>query len=171
MQRSQNVLNVSGVSGVRAMARFAFVATALAAVGCGGSQPAAEPAATPAPAAESAAPHPMAMFMAPHDGDTVKSPVHLMFGVENFGIAAVPAGEVTESRPGMGHYHVGVDADCLPAGTVIPKAEPWVHFGDGKNMIDMQLTPGPHKLTLQVGDDQHTTVEGLCQTINVTVEP
>ena len=29
-------------------------------------------------------------------------------------------------------------ADFLPAGTVIPKANPWVHFGDGKNVIEMR---------------------------------
>jgi hypothetical protein len=33
----------------------------------------------------------------------------------------------------------------------------------------MQLTPGPHKLTLQLGTDLHRTIEGLCTTINVNV--
>jgi hypothetical protein len=69
----------------------------------------------------------------------------------------------------MGHHHVGVDTECLPAGTVIPKASPWVHFGDGKNEMQMQLPHGSHKLTLQIGDDTHTTIEGLCQTITVNV--
>jgi hypothetical protein len=36
-------------------------------------------------------------------------------------------------------------------------------------MIDMQLPPGEHTLTLQVGDDQHRAMEGLCETITVTV--
>jgi hypothetical protein len=35
--------------------------------------------------------------------------------------------------------------------------------------MDMQLTPGKHTLTLQLGDDTHTTIEGLCSTITVTV--
>jgi hypothetical protein len=35
--------------------------------------------------------------------------------------------------------------------------------------MDMQLPPGPHKLTLQLGDDLHKTIPGLCQTINITV--
>jgi len=52
---------------------------------------------------------------------------------------------------------------------VIPKAAPWVHFGDGKNEIDMQLPPGKHTLVLQIGDDKHTTLPGLCSTITVTV--
>lgn len=93
----------------------------------------------------------------------------LEFGAENFQIAAVPQGTVTETRPNLGHHHVGIDTDCLPPGTAIPRAAPWVHFGDGKNVIDMQLPPGSHRLALQIGDDLHRTIEGLCSTINVTV--
>ena len=108
-------------------------------------------------------------FVQPADGATVKSPVMLEFGAEDFQIAAVPQGTLTESRPNLGHCHVAVDADCLPAGTEIPRAAPWVHFGTGNNTIDMQLPPGPHRLTLQIGDDLHRTIEGLCSTISVTV--
>jgi hypothetical protein len=112
---------------------------------------------------------PRVFFVQPQDGATVKSPVMLEFGAENFQIAAVPAGTVTETRPNLGHHHVGVDTDCLPVGTVIPRAAPWVHFGDGKNVIDMQLPAGQHRLTLQIGDDLHRTIEGLCSTITVNV--
>src|SRR5262249_41212245 len=89
---------------------------------------------------------PRGFFVEPKNGATVKSPVRLKFGVQNFTIAAVPAGTVESSRPGIGHHHVGVDTACLPPGTIIPKAAPWVHFGDGKSEIDMQLPPGRHKL-------------------------
>jgi hypothetical protein len=65
---------------------------------------------------------------------------------------------------------VGVDQDCLPAGTTIVKGTPsWVHFGDGKTEMDMQLPPGTHKLTLQLGDDMHKTMDNLCQTITFNV--
>jgi hypothetical protein len=37
----------------------------------------------------------------------------------------------------------------------------WVHFGDGKDVFDTQLTPGRHKLALQLGDDLHNTMPGL----------
>jgi hypothetical protein len=115
------------------------------------------------------APKARVFFVEPADGATVKSPVHLKFGVENYQIAAVPQGTVETARTGMGHYHVAVDSDCLPAGTVIQKAAPWVHFGTGNAEIDMQLPPGMHKLTLQLGDDLHKAVEGLCTSINVNV--
>ena len=76
-------------------------------------------------------------FVQPKDGATVKSPVALEFGADGVSIAAVPQGTVTEARPGLGHYHVGIDIDCLPIGVDISKAVLWVHFGDGKNVIDM----------------------------------
>jgi hypothetical protein len=111
-------------------------------------------------------------FMEPKSGASVKSPVHIVFGSEMpFTIAPVPPGEIAPEavRANIGHYHLGVDTDCLPAGTVIPKANPWVHFGMGNNSIDMQLPPGPHKLVVQAGDDRHATMTGLCEVINVTV--
>jgi len=147
---------------------------ALTAAACGGSP---EPESSSAPAAAPAADHGAhagggkVFFMEPMNGATVKSPVRLVFGSEAVTISPVPPGEITEAqvRPNTAHYHLGVDTDCLPAGTVIPKANPWVHFGDGKNVIDMQLSAGPHKLAVQAGDDRHATMTGLCETINITV--
>lgn len=136
------------------IARFVILAAAsVTLVACGGSAPAGR----------------RVFFVQPTDGATVKSPTSLEFGSEDFTIAAVPPGTLSETRPDLGHYHVAVDADCLPPGAEIPKAAPWVHFGDGKNVIDMQLPPGQHKLTLQIGDDLHKTIEGLCSTISVNV--
>jgi hypothetical protein len=119
--------------------------------------------------APASSPQPRVFFAEPSDGASVKSPVHLKFGVENYQVAAVPQGTVDTARAGMGHYHVGVDTDCLTAGTAIQKAAPWVHFGDGKAEIDMQLPPGMHKLTLQLGDDLHRAVDNLCTSITVNV--
>src|SRR5258707_4771938 len=111
------------LSPLRATSYFAILAlvTVCAACGGAGAPPAqsAGPAAAPAVATST---NPMVMFMAPQDGATVPSPVHIMFGAEHFQIAAVPQGTVETARPGMGHYHVAVDSDCLPAGTAIPKA-------------------------------------------------
>jgi hypothetical protein len=142
---------------------------------CGGSSPesqSAAPATTPAasPAAEHSA-HGKVFFSEPKNGATVKSPVHIVFASDMFTIAAVPPGEIAPEavRANTGHYHLGVDTDCLPAGTVIPKANPWIHFGKGDNTIEMQLTPGPHKLAVQAGDDRHATMTGLCEVINITV--
>ena len=147
------------------VAAFALVAAA-----CGGGSPESK---AEAPAADHSG-HTgggKVFFMEPVNGATVKSPVHLVFGSETVTIAPVPPGEITEAqvRPNTAHYHLGLDTDCLPVGTVIPKANPWVHFGDGKNVIDMQLPAGMHKLVVQAGDDRHATMTGLCETITVNV--
>jgi uncharacterized protein DUF4399 len=149
-------------TGCRATAAAALLLSCIFAVGCGGAE---------APPAERAAPAPSGprvFFVQPQDGAMVKSPVKLEFGIADYQLAAVPPG-ATEARAGMGHHHVGVDTDCLPAGAEIPMASPWVHFGKANTTIDMQLPPGQHKLTLQLGNDLHRTIEGLCTTINVTV--
>ncbi len=156
-------------------ARLLTLPVALAAVtACGSEAPPAEEAMPPATSSAPAPPATPAggrrvFFVEPQDGATVKSPVTLRFDVESYEISPVPPGEVTTARDNLGHHHVGVNTDCLPVGTAIPKADPWVHFGDGKNVIQMQMPPGQHRLTLQVGDDLHRTIEGLCTTITVNV--
>ncbi len=110
-------------------------------------------------------------FIEPKNNATVTSPVHMKFGSEGIEISPVPPGDLKETRPGVAHYHVGIDQDCLPPGKNIVKGTPsWVHFGDGKDVFDTQLTPGKHKLALQLGDDLHNTLPGACQVITVNVK-
>ena len=114
---------------------------------------------------------PRVFFVEPKNGATLTSPVHMKFGAEGIEIGAVPPGEVTKARPGIAHYHVGIEQSCLPPGKTIVKGTPsWVHFGDGKSEFDTQLAPGKHKLSLQLGDDLHNTLPGTCSTIDVTVK-
>ena len=116
---------------------------------------------------------PRVFFIEPKNGATVTSPLHMKFGSEGVEIAAVPPGDLTKAqvRPGKAHYHVGIDQSCLAPGKTIVKGTPsWVHFGDGKDVFDTQLTPGKHKLALQLGDDMHDTLPGTCQEITVTVK-
>jgi hypothetical protein len=146
--------------------------TALA-VACGGAE--TPPASSSTASAPAAAPAKKAatrvFFVTPTNGATIKPMSTIEFGSEGVTVAAVPPGELKpeQVRPETIHYHIAVDSDCLPAGTVIPKADPWIHFGDGKKVIEMSLAPGAHRLTVQAGDDMHRTIAGLCETINVTV--
>lgn len=112
-------------------------------------------------------------FVSPKNGDTIKPMSTVEFASTGVTVAAVPPGELKpeQVRAGMIHYHLGVDTDCLAAGVAIPKADPWIHFGDGKKVIEMSLAPGPHRLAVQAGDDLHRTLPGMCQVINVTVAP
>lgn len=146
---------------------------AVSMVSCTSRAPEPEPAAETS-AAESHEGHTGArvFFVSPKDGETIKTTHRFEFGAEMYQIAAVPQGELTpeQVRAGMGHFHLGVDKDCVPAGETIVRGTPdWIHFGTGSNFIEMQLKPGPHKFSVQVGDDLHRGVEGLCETITVTV--
>ena len=119
-------------------------------------------------------------FKEPKNGATVssKSTLKFVFGADNYQISPVPA-DAKEARPNMGHFHLGVNTDCLAPGTTIPKAEEgdkpgtagkWVHFGKGTDTFEMALNPGDYKFSVEVGDDLHRAVEGMCETINVKVE-
>lgn len=153
-------------------AMCAALTLSLAACGGGTEEPAPDTAAADTEDHTEHAAVSRVFFVEPKDGATIPSEARLEFGSEGIEIGAVPPGEITEAdvRPGIVHYHVAVDADCLPAGQIIPKADPWVHFGTGANTAEVALTPGPHRLTVQAGDDQHRTLEGLCETISVTVK-
>jgi hypothetical protein len=107
-------------------------------------------------------------FEYPQDGAeiSVDVPLTFEFGSEDFEISPVPE-EVETPRADMGHYHLGVNAECLPVGEVIPQSDPWIHFGDGSNTIEMALEPGTYQFSVQAGDDDHRTLEGLCETISI----
>jgi uncharacterized protein DUF4399 len=110
-------------------------------------------------------------FIEPKNNATLTSPIHMKFGSEGIEISPVPPGDLKATRPGVAHYHVGIDQDCLPPGKNIVKGTPsWVHFGDGKDVFDSQMTPGKHKLAVQLGDDLHDTMPGACQVITINVK-
>ena len=150
------------------------VCATVAAAACGGGMEEAAPESAAAPMEEAAADEsmePRVFFRAPRDetDHATEIPLGFTFGVENFEIGVVPE-EVTSVREGVGHYHLGVETECLPAGEIIPAADPWVHFGDGSDGMEMQLEGGEYRFTVQIGDDEHRTLEGLCETITVRME-
>jgi hypothetical protein len=101
------------------------------------------------------------------DGQTVKSPVKIEFGVE--GIALDTAGAI---KPASGHHHLLIDAgDSLAAGTVVPKDSTHLHFGKAQTGAEVKLTPGEHTLTLQYADGIHRSYGAkLAATIKVKVQ-
>lgn len=141
-------------------------------IACGGGgmeEEAAEPEETMEEPAEEEAMDtgPRIYFIQPEDGAMVTSPVTFEFGIENFDLAPKETYE-----EGTGHHHIGLTDQCVPAGEAIPEADPWVHLGDASSTIDMQLPPGEHSVTIQLGDGDHVAFEdpALCQTITITVE-
>ena len=146
---------------------FAIVVSA-----CGGAAPPAEETAAEAPAAAAepaASMAPRVFFEEPAADATLKSPVHIKLGMEHYMLMAVPEGTPEVAREGMAHQHVGVDTQCLPVGEIIPKADPWIHLGNGSTEMDLQLTPGDHTLVVQAGDDLHKTLPDMCSTITIHV--
>jgi hypothetical protein len=144
---------------------------AVGAVGCGGGGEAESGDAGSAEMAEAPAAEPRVFFVAPRDqtDHATEIPLGFTFGIENFEVSPVP-GEVPSPRADMGHYHLGVNAECLPAGEIIPAADPWVHFGDGSDGMEMTLEGGEYRFSVQIGDDEHRTLEGLCETITIRME-
>ncbi len=158
---------------MRALTTVAMVAMLGFAVACGGGGEApasggGEMESAPEPAAAEPMGSPRVFFVAPDDGAeiSVDIGVSFEFGTEDFEISPVPE-DVESPRSGMGHFHLGVDTECLAVGEVIPQGDPWVHFGDGSNTIDMQLEPGRYTFAVQIGDDEHRTLDGLCETIEI----
>ena len=158
------------------MLAVALVSVALL-VACGGGGEGGSPAmememeAEPAPAADPESGEPRVFFVAPADESDNPSElgVAFEFGIENFEIGVVPD-PLETVRASVGHYHLGVGTECLPVGEIIPMADPWIHFGDGSNTIEVQLEPGEYRMSVQIGDDEHRTLEALCETITVRVE-
>src|SRR5579862_4943036 len=101
------------------------------------------------------------------DGETVKSPLKVEFGVE--GIALDTAGAI---KPASGHHHLLIDAgDSLAAGTIVPKDSTHLHFGKAQSSAEVKLTPGKHTLTLQYADGIHRSYGAkLAATVKVKVQ-
>jgi hypothetical protein len=89
-------------------------------------------------------------FISPKDGETVKSPVIVRFGLSGMGVA--PAGVAVEST---GHHHLLIDADLPPLNLPIPADANHVHFGKGQTEAAVTLAPGRHRLQLLLGDHLH----------------
>lgn len=106
-------------------------------------------------------------FISPADGEVVKGPVTVRFGLRGMGVA--PAGTVAE---GTGHHHLIVDAPLPPAGQPIPNDANHLHFGKGQTETVLTLPPGKHTLQLLLGDHSHIPHEPMVasQPITITVE-
>ena len=89
-------------------------------------------------------------FISPADGETVTSPVRVVFGIE--GMTVVPAGDDTMHS---GHHHLLIDTGLPDPGLPIPKDDNHVHFGDGSTETEITLEPGEHTLQLLLGDHLH----------------
>lgn len=107
---------------------------------------------TPAPAGAKV------YFVNLKDGDTVSSPVKVVFGLSGMGVA--PAG-IEKAK--TGHHHIFVNRPPLGKGpdgkdeleANIPADDQHRHYGGGQTEAMLDLKPGKHTLQLVLGDQNH----------------
>ncbi len=108
-----------------------------------------------------------AYIVSPADGDTVGSPVKVLFGLSGMGVA--PAG--TE-KDNTGHHHLLINTGLPALNEPIPADENHVHFGGGQTEVEIELAPGEHSLQLLLGDPNHIPHDPpvMSEIVTITVE-
>lgn len=89
-------------------------------------------------------------FISPGNGQVLKGPVTVRFGLADMGVA--PAGTVAE---GTGHHHLVIDSPLPALNQPLPKDDKHLHFGKGQTETTLTLAPGRHTLQLVLGDANH----------------
>ena len=85
------------------------------------------------------------------DGDELKSPFLIQFGLSGKGIA--PAGTDVDNT---GHHHLLINVDKLPDLKMpIPADSNHLHFGNGQTETEINLPEGKHTLQLLIGNHLH----------------
>ena len=123
---------------------------------------------TSAAVAQSSAPDNVQLyFISPVDGETVKNPVVVRFGLKNMGVA--PAGVQIDNT---GHHHLLIDTDLPVLNQPVPADERHLHFGKGQTETKLTLTAGQHTLQLLLGDHLHVPHNPpvFSEKITITVE-
>jgi hypothetical protein len=113
---------------------------------------------TPAPAGA------RVFIVSPRDGETVTTPVKVVFGIEGMGL--VPAGEKIDNA---GHHHLLVDTDLADPSIPIPADDKHIHFGKAQTEAEVALPPGKHTLQLMLGDYLHIPFEPVIASEKITV--
>ena len=104
-------------------------------------------------------------IISPSDGETVSSPVRVVFGLSGAGVA--PAGIV---KADTGHHHLLVDTAAPPLDLPIPADAAHVHFGGGQTETTVALAPGRHTLQLLLADELHVPHDPPLLSDVVTIE-
>lgn len=106
-------------------------------------------------------------WIAPTNGETLKSPFGIKMGVE--GMEVEEAGYVNEDK---GHHHVLINKDPIESGTLLQQGDPTIiHYGKGQTQAEIELEPGKYMLTLQFANGAHESYgPKMAETIEITVE-
>lgn len=107
------------------------------------------------------------------DGDTVSSPVKVIFGLSGMGVA--PAGV---DKPNTGHHHILLDRPPLGEGedgseelnNPVGSDEHNIHYGKGTTETMLDLPAGKHTLQLVLGDMNHIPHNPPVASAVITIE-
>ncbi len=114
---------------------------------------------TPAP------PDAVVYIITPRDGQRVRSPITVRFGLKNMGVTR--AGDRTAN---MGHHHLLVDVtEPLEENEPLPTDRKHLHFGAGQTETQLDLPPGKHTLQLVLGDAEHKPFKPVVASKPVTI--
>ncbi len=106
-----------------------------------------------------------AYIISPSDGDSVKNPVRVIFGLQGMGVA--PAGTQIANT---GHHHLLVDLNEWPDVSMpLPASDNVRHFGGGQTETSLTLSPGKHTLQLLLADGGHTPHEPAVKSDQITI--
>lgn len=105
-------------------------------------------------------------IISPADGDIVKSPVIVKFGLKGMGVA--PAGI---DKDNTGHHHLLIDVTDTPSpDKSLPSDVNFKHFGGGQTEAIVKLSPGKHTLQLIMGDKDHIPLFPLVMSKKITID-
>jgi len=111
---------------------------------------------------------PKLFFIMPSNGQVVKSPIKVKFGIK--GMEIVPAGV---DKPMSGHHHLLINVDKLPNMEMpIPADANHIHFGKGETETILELPKGKHELQLLLGNHIHVPHENplISEKIEIFIE-
>ena len=110
---------------MKTLYRVLVLSTALLALACGskGENGAEE------------TPKPGVFFANLKDGDTVKNPVTVKFGVKGMTVASAGA----EPAKNTGHHHLIIDGKSIQYGSMVPMDEKHLHFMKGETEHTLPL--------------------------------
>jgi hypothetical protein len=104
-------------------------------------------------------------FIAPHNGQKMKSPVVVRFGLKGMGVTH--AGDEFKNA---GHHHLLIDAtEPVDPDDSIPSDKNHVHFGAGQTEASIELAKGPHTLQLVLGDANHQPFSPSVQSAKIHI--
>ena len=148
----------SRVARVSAATLIAAVALSLAPAGTSGL-------AAQASAAQ-AKPAPEIYLRAPQNNAVVPTTFPVEFGLRNYGVAPVGV-----NLSGTGHFHILINVDAPPVGTIIPADSLHRHFGGGQIETTLTLAPGTYTLRAVLADHEHKVIsrELVSAPVRVTV--